>query len=559
MGTTVCAVFGNFWKKHYHWRVFDSHAGRTINDPTFYLFMRFFAAIIQSAFVFALFPIYNYLHRENISFWQISLKDYRPREGFIFDTADEFIAYEIRQSIKESLAPPAVQSILGYSSSDISADRFRTVWNALVGRSTTKPEDLHIILANLLGFNAGYMMEEASEPSQRMAASKFISIGLSSVQILQPRNVHHNIRSDRSTVLGSMNELPLDLLFLEVKKAGLPGKADWIPLYPGQGRLKVKSKMTRATHGYFLHVDVDSKISVFRISSVPGSLRQFRLSSYVQDSDVDANESEQYYWIEDSKLPPSDQVASEEKNDQVAQGEKDVYIIFHNTASDLCRGARFNVLKTKKNIVFLQYDGAVQVFKAETLQWDPDSPSFRARRRPEDSILLLKHNLAPMGPLPRRSLNAMLEKDAKINRVARIVGLGIIVASFGFMIIIGGLVKITLITPGSQVRLAIDICFPVWTIALWTSGFTLPYDITRYSMQIIWSQYWTATFQENWKPGDKVRHGWIRGLLDSIWRKFHSVKRMLMWLAELRDFMVMLGLIVIGFPFEMLGKILSID
>lgn len=131
-----------------------------------------------------------------------------------------------------------------------------------------------------------------------------------------------------------------------------------------------------------------------------------------------------------------------------------------------------------------------------------------------------------MPPLPRRSLNAMHEKDAQIHRVASIVGFGILVASLGVMIMMG-----CMIAPGSRARLAINICFPVWTIALWASGFCLPYDITRYSMQIIWSQYWTATFQENWKPGDKVRHDWILGLLDAIWRKFHVVKRMLMWLG----------------------------
>lgn len=202
MGTTVWAVFGTFWKKHYHWRVFDSDAGRMIKDRISYRFMRFMATIIQSAFVFALFPICNLIHRENVHFWQLSLerddwqlsleKD-RPREGLPFNTANGFIAHEICRSIKESLGPPAVKSILGYAyPSEISADRFRIVWNALVGRSTTKPEDLHIVLANLLGFNAGYMIQEASEPSQRMTASKFTSIGLSPVEILHSRNAHHS-------------------------------------------------------------------------------------------------------------------------------------------------------------------------------------------------------------------------------------------------------------------------------------------------------------------------------------------------------------------------------
>ena len=110
------------------------------------------------------------------------------------------------------------------------------------------------------------------------------------------------VRSDQSIVLGSVDELPLDLLFLEVKKAGIADKADWIPLYPGQGRLKVKSKTTRGSHGYSLDVDMDSEISVFTVSSVPGSIRQFRISSYIHHSNVDANESEQCFWIEDSKV-----------------------------------------------------------------------------------------------------------------------------------------------------------------------------------------------------------------------------------------------------------------
>lgn len=177
MGTAIWAIFGNFWKQHYHWRIFDIDAGRTRNDRRVYLVMRFIIAIIQSALVLALFPVYYRYHRSRVSDCRTMLEStsmWKFNEASLSTTAQDFIAYELRQSIKESLKSSVQKGVYGYSHPmKNSADRFRNVWNALVGRSTTKPEDLHIVLANLLGFNAGYMMQKAPDHPQRMNASKF--------------------------------------------------------------------------------------------------------------------------------------------------------------------------------------------------------------------------------------------------------------------------------------------------------------------------------------------------------------------------------------------------
>ena len=176
-GTTSWAVIGYFWRRRHDWRVFESEAGTTITDlmATWYL-----AAIIQSVLALALFPFFYTFYP-----WLCDLSSYLGDGSFSYEArststiAHNVVAHELSHIIKESLKPPDVGQVFSFSNpSVISADRFRTVWNALVGRSTTMPEDLHIILANLLGFNAGYMAHSAPEPRQRMKAGKTVSRAL---------------------------------------------------------------------------------------------------------------------------------------------------------------------------------------------------------------------------------------------------------------------------------------------------------------------------------------------------------------------------------------------
>lgn len=125
-----------------------------------------------------------------------------------------------------------------------------------------------------------------------------------------------------------MHELPLDLLFLEVEKVGhdrtsaeVTDENNWMPLYPGQGLLEVNSKMVPIRPGCALEIDTDPEISLFLISSLSNSIRGFRLVSYVQYPNANADEYEKQYWIEDARAMASAQAEHE---------ERDVYIIFRN-------------------------------------------------------------------------------------------------------------------------------------------------------------------------------------------------------------------------------------
>ena len=199
-----------------------------------------------------------------------------------------------------------------------------------------------------------------------------------------------------SPVLGSLDEIPLELLFLQVEKPGhektstaAVDKDDWMPLYPGHGRLDVQSKMSRTSLGYILDVKNNSAVSVFTISSIANSIRQFRLSSYVEYPNTDTNETERQYWIEDSAALAWTHMADE---------DREVCIIFHSAVKPKCPGARFFVSKAKGGKIFLQYDCAVQVSRATNFQCDPGLPSFRARVPPIDSVLVLEHGLLPRPP-----------------------------------------------------------------------------------------------------------------------------------------------------------------
>lgn len=198
-----------------------------------------------------------------------------------------------------------------------------------------------------------------------------------------------------------MHELPLDLLFLEVEKVGhdrtsaeVADENNWMPLYPGQGLLEVKSKMVRIRPGYALEIDTDPEISLFLISSLSNSIRGFRLVSYAQYPDANADEYEKQYWIEDARVMASAQAEHE---------ERDVYIIFRNAARTKCPGARLFVTRTNGDNIFVRYDCVLQVSQAKFLPSDLSPPSFRARMRPTDSVLVLEHSLLHLHSTPIQS------------------------------------------------------------------------------------------------------------------------------------------------------------
>ena len=101
---------------------------------------------------------------------------------------------------------------------------FVNIWNELSKRSTTLPDDKHIILASLLGFNTQPLMR-LSDPRARMSA-----------------------------ILSSMDGVPMSLFLGNLSKASTTptsypdSEKNWIPLCPSKQRLKIGSRYTNIRH-----------------------------------------------------------------------------------------------------------------------------------------------------------------------------------------------------------------------------------------------------------------------------------------------------------------------
>ncbi|VUC30630.1 unnamed protein product [Clonostachys rosea] len=103
--------------------------------------------------------------------------------------------------------------------------RFVTCWNTLSSRATTKRDDLHIIFANLLEFNATTIIKLAT-PAERMAM-----------------------------LLLSLPCIPLSLFFCNDGIRDRPGEIHhnrWVPLYPSGGLLDLEPRVKMSKHGLWL-------------------------------------------------------------------------------------------------------------------------------------------------------------------------------------------------------------------------------------------------------------------------------------------------------------------
>ncbi|KAK7212770.1 hypothetical protein V2G26_019948 [Clonostachys chloroleuca] len=109
--------------------------------------------------------------------------------------------------------------------------RFVTCWNTLSSRATTKKDDLHIIFANLLEFNATTIIKLAT-PADRMA-----------------------------TLLLSLPNFPLSLFFCNDGIRDRPGEVHynrWVPLYPSGGLLDLEPRVHMSKNGLWLSSPTDT-------------------------------------------------------------------------------------------------------------------------------------------------------------------------------------------------------------------------------------------------------------------------------------------------------------
>lgn len=173
-GTVSLKAFGRALRNPYQHGLRSSSSNRA---NIFTLGVRFVVAVVQTLFVLLTLPVwYLLLYIDN----RITIDDARK----FLESGDhqtepkcisELIQRDLSHYIRGSLQAP-MNRTTSHSDDDNHHDDsvqcFKNVWNALAGRSTTKREDLHVVLANLLGFNAGFMMRKASQPHDRMRASE---------------------------------------------------------------------------------------------------------------------------------------------------------------------------------------------------------------------------------------------------------------------------------------------------------------------------------------------------------------------------------------------------
>lgn len=172
VGTTSLIWFTKTWTMSRQKQITDTESQHDIPESKLSQNIRFVLIIISTLVGYIILPctlIAAYLSRDmDLYFTRTKLALPEPEDGSVHS----FVIHELGACIRESLKSPIVQAYSHSYYPPNSAERFRMVWNSLVGRSTTEPEDLHVILANLLGMNASFMMKHCSAPQDRMKASK---------------------------------------------------------------------------------------------------------------------------------------------------------------------------------------------------------------------------------------------------------------------------------------------------------------------------------------------------------------------------------------------------
>ena len=135
-------------------------------------------------------------------------------------------------------------SMTGLVPEDIQLESFVNVWNELINRSTTKPDDMFAIFANLLDFNAGQIIKLPQ--NERMRA-----------------------------ILWSSDKIPFSLLYNKGLKVHDASHRDrWVPIVPKGSKLTKNPSLKFAEDGRsFRLVDITTKTqplaAITEVTSLP--------------------------------------------------------------------------------------------------------------------------------------------------------------------------------------------------------------------------------------------------------------------------------------------------
>ena len=124
----------------------------------------------------------------------------------------------------------------------------------------------------------------------------------------------------------------------------------------------------------------------------------------------------------------------------------------------------------------------------------------------------------------------MHDNDRNIRRASGIVGCGTCIFSVLAIVFGGPIVGDTIVSGDGSTRskVLLGVSFSICAYAICVFGWRLniPHDVTQYWMRILWSQYWAATFKENWKPEDKPKFFWVHDSLIYISKAFKWILNM---------------------------------
>ncbi|KAL8701391.1 MAG: hypothetical protein Q9201_004929 [Fulgogasparrea decipioides] len=225
------------------------------------------------------------------------------------------------------------------------------VWNQLVSRSTSKPEDVHGILANMLDLSAGEVLALPSE--QRMKA-----------------------------ILGGQDKLPGGLLYNDATKIQ-DDNCRWVPLYPERTRLdEGYGALKPSRDGFFIDTTKANPVGFLVDASVPRS-RKIRLG-YSSDADP--------LWIIFNQEPNGPPTSWEAPGDTLAT----CYVVGDMKRSllnpSLTRrevGARFALRKQEGPTLYLVYEYSFHYSHYPRRRDDDEAGSFmsiHAERTDADAV-----------------------------------------------------------------------------------------------------------------------------------------------------------------------------
>lgn len=318
-------------------------------------------------------------------------KEYSGRPVFVPaptpTTIDEQVLKDLSDSVLSSLHMRAsIQGRFKWRLSNQSSTRFWRAWDSLQSRSTTKKEDLFTVVANLAGFNAGFISQSAKR-AERM------------------RSIIFNLRA-----------VPLDILFSDYDQKygnGAVHPDRWIPLDP-VGSLRGHSLMRITQQGLVLEDAGYVKSEEFFLMDASTPRRdRFRLAGLARPNTAFAKKSPEY-WVK-ALAPENDQLEVSSATEFCLVLSADRRLVEQGQASlPQYRGARFLVTRQRDNTIFLQYDCAIRAVQSSDPPewWTGDvQTTYEMRRVPMDRKLILETGATGRTVYPVRPSNPLFTSD----------------------------------------------------------------------------------------------------------------------------------------------------